>query len=266
MMILGSIIKNLRRHDWFVVVMEVTLLAIGLLAAFQIDRWWEARADREKERVYLQRLIDEVAADIPSVQGMIEMQSIRLDFADLLITVSQDPQRALERPGEFLAAVIGASYTNYPVLREHTFQELRSTGNLAVIRSAAIKSALFDYYERDRQQGNFVSLFLSIELRHQELAAGIRTTEQALWLQENQVFALVADMPFLLESEHDPDEILIAAQRLANRHELVDWLPQVREMQIYLLFSMERQVARSEALLNELRAYAAEIGTPRAES
>lgn len=85
-------------------------------------------------------------------------------------------------------------------------------------------------------------------------------------MQENQVFALVADMPFLLESEHDPDEILIAAQRLANRHELVDWLPQVREMQIYLLFSMERQVARSEALLNELRAYAAEIGTPRAES
>ncbi|MFC1689637.1 hypothetical protein ACFL07_08290, partial [Pseudomonadota bacterium] len=70
-MIFRSLSKNLREHDWFIVFVEVFLLAAGLLAAFQVDRWWEQRAEREEERVYIQRLIGNIEADIPNIKNLI---------------------------------------------------------------------------------------------------------------------------------------------------------------------------------------------------
>jgi hypothetical protein len=40
-MIIRSLSNKLRQHDWFIVFVEVFLLAAGLLAAFQVNRWWE---------------------------------------------------------------------------------------------------------------------------------------------------------------------------------------------------------------------------------
>jgi hypothetical protein len=54
-MIIRSLFKGFRGHDWFIVLVEVMLLAIGLLAAFQVDRWREQRAERLAEN---QALID----------------------------------------------------------------------------------------------------------------------------------------------------------------------------------------------------------------
>ena len=260
-MILRSLLNQLRRRDWFVVLAEIFLLAVGLLAAFQVDRWWEQRADREEERVYIRRLIDNIEADIPHIKGLIEIQSLRKDYADLLIQVVQNPDLAVERPGEFLAAVLGASYTNYPTLRSYTFEDLRSTGNMVVIRSPEVKAALYEYYEYDRHQGNFRALFLSSEFRHWELSAGVLSATQAQWLQNNWIFALPANVSLLRDTQQDIEEVMATADRLVSRQNLVDWMPQTREMQTYIIFSLERQVARAEDVLVVLGDYADKIGT-----
>jgi hypothetical protein len=258
-MIFRSLFNQLRQGDWSIVVVEVLLLVIGLLAAFQVDRWWEQRAEREEERVYIQRLTQNIEADIPHINELIEIQMLRLEYVDLLINVARNPQSATERPGEFLAAVIGASYTNYPTLRSHTFDDLRSTGNMTFIRSSEVKTALYGYYERDRQQANFRSLFISNEFRHWELAAGVLSSAQAQWLQNNWVFALPANVPLLRQTSQDVKEVAATAERLAADQDLVDWLPQVREMQVYFIFSLERQAEEAESVLNVLREYADEI-------
>ena len=41
---------------------------------------------------------------------------------------------------------------------------------------------------------------------------------------------------------------------------LIEVLQQVREMQMYFAFSMERQIEKTNVVLEELRAYADEIG------
>lgn len=185
---------------------------------------------------------------------------LRLEYVDLLMHIAHDPESATERPGEFLAAIVGASYTNYPTLRSHTFEDLRSTGNMVVIRSPEVKAAIYDYYEFDRQQANFRSLFLSTESRHWELAAGVLSPTQAQWLQDNRIFAKPANISLLRKTKHDTEEIMAAADRLVADQDLVDWLPQVRDMQAYLIFALERQVERADDVLNVLRYYADEIG------
>jgi hypothetical protein len=262
-MIFRSLISKLRQGDWFIFLLEVVLLAAGLVAAFQVDRWWEQRAERAEERVYIQRLIGNIEADIPALNKLIETQALRLDYTDLLIQVSQDPKSVTERSGEFLAAIIGASYTNYATLRSYTFDDLRSTGNLTVILSSEVKEELYDYYEFDRHQANFRGLFISTEFRHWELASGVMSHTQRRWLQDNQIFALPANVPLLRKTKQDTEEILAAAERLVVDQDLVDWLPQLREVQTYLIFTLERQVERADDLLNVLRDYADKIETKR---
>jgi hypothetical protein len=259
-MIFLSLSNKLRQHDWSIIFVEVFLLAAGLLAAFQVDRWWEQRAEREEERVYIQRLISNIEADIPNIKELIEIQSLRLEYVDLLMHVAQDPESATERPGELLAAIVGASYTNYPTLRSHTFEDLRSTGNMVVIRSPEVKAAMYDYYEFDRHQTNFRGLFLSSEFRHWELAAGVLSPSQARWLQDNRIFAMPSNISLLRKTKYDTEEIMATAHRLAADQDLVDWLPQVREVQVYLIFTLERQVDRADDVLDVLRNYAGEIG------
>ena len=259
-MILRSLLYKLRGHDWFTVLAEVFLLAVGLVVAFQVDRWWEQRADREKEQAYILRLVDNIEADIPHLRQLIEIQSLRLNYVNLLMEAAENPNSASERPGEFLAAIIGASYTNYPTLRSYSFEDLRSTGNMALIRSPEVKEALYGYYDYGRHQAYFYTLFLSNEFRYWELAAGVLSPAQAQWLQNNRIFALPANVTQLVETPQDMGEVMATAERLVAKHDLVNWLPQIREMQIYLIFSLERQVGQAEEALDLLMDYAGEIG------
>jgi hypothetical protein len=57
---LKRIASFIRQHDWFAVGIEILVVMIGLLLAFQLDRWRDDIADKQMERVYIDRLISDV--------------------------------------------------------------------------------------------------------------------------------------------------------------------------------------------------------------
>ncbi len=88
---LKRIASNVRRHDWFAVGIEMFVVMIGLMLAFQLDRWRESIAERRQERSIIDRLIEDVETDVPAIEHAIALQSIRLELVDLLMDVAQDP-------------------------------------------------------------------------------------------------------------------------------------------------------------------------------
>ena len=62
-MFLNRLANQLRRQDWFVVFIELLVVIVGLVLAFQIDRWREDVAERKLEVVYLQRLTDDIESE-----------------------------------------------------------------------------------------------------------------------------------------------------------------------------------------------------------
>ena len=65
---LKRIASSVRQHDWFTVGVEILVVMIGLLLAFQLDRWREGIAERHQEKTYINRLIADVESDIPSIE------------------------------------------------------------------------------------------------------------------------------------------------------------------------------------------------------
>lgn len=248
-----------RRHDWFAVGIEIMVVMIGLLLAFQLDRWRDNRVERDEERIYVHRLIADLETDLPQIEKAIKLAELRLELVDFLIEVAHEPQTALTMPTLFMGAVSQAAFTYTPQLTSHTFENLRSTGDLKLIRNEDLKAALFNYYGFDADQRQYLPLHFDTEHRHFELGAGILSLEQERFIQENWFIFQPDDMDGLRNESPEVRGVLEAAKRLQNRPTFIAWLPYVRQVQREQFDVNTIRLELAEDVLESLRVYAAEI-------
>ena len=57
---LRSLTKHIREQNWFAVALDFFIVVVGILIAFQITNWNEARERRQSERGYLEQLHSDV--------------------------------------------------------------------------------------------------------------------------------------------------------------------------------------------------------------
>ena len=248
-----------RQHDWFAVGLEVVVVVIGLLLAFQLDRWRDGLAERRQEQTYINRLIADVETDIPAIEYAIELQAIRLELINLLMRVSKDSSAAIEEPVLFLGAVNQAAYTYTPVLTAHTFENRRSTGDLNLILDESVKNLMFDYYGFHESQSQYRSLQLDTEFRHLELAAGVLSHEQEAFIQDFWHLFSPTNTASVRESEANHEAVLAAAKRLQARPQFIAWMPYVRDMQLEQIDIHGKRLDRAGNVLKALKKYARKI-------
>lgn len=259
-MIVRRLAQGIRKQDWSTVVVEVLVLMIGLVAAFQVDRWWEARGDRLDEQKYIARLIADLEEDVPALEYSISLAGVRQDFLEFLVEVAANPAVASERPTYFLVAVTQAAYTYTPSLASHTFEDLRSTGNLGLIQDEDIRRALRSYYGFDETQRQFIGLNLMIEFRYFELSAGIATFDQHKFVQDRWFVVNEEKLPLLQEVRPDEAGVRAAAERLSANTELIAWLPRVRHLHFDQVYAHGVRLENARTLLGTLQAYADSFG------
>ncbi len=246
------IISNIRKFRWDNAILELLVVAVGLLMAFQIDRWWEGRSELEKERQYVDRLVNDLNRDVENLEKAISQAALRLSFADLLIAVADEPEIALQSPVRFILAVNQAAFTYTPALTANTFEELKSSGSLGLLRDAALRNELFDYYRFDNSERQYLSLQLMQEFRHFELAAGTLTNRQLKRAADEWFIVSNAEVDKIENDPVDAAEVLAAAKRLQQNESFVAWLPIVYEMQLELIDSNQERLDRAAALLELL--------------
>ena len=252
-MLINRVIKRFRAQDWIVLCSELIIVVVGIFIAIQADSWWKHRDELQQEQLYIARLLEDVERDESAINHAISLASHRLSLSDLLIAVAVDPEIALHRPAEFTIAVHQSAFTHTPSLNTDTFEELRATGGLSLLRNEELKSALFEYYRYDESQRQYLSLQLMTEFRHFELAAGILTNAQYVWMQDEIGYVspgVPSDVEF---TAAQLDSLVEAAQRLKDSPDFVAWLPEARSMQIELADTHERRLRRAQALLTILR-------------
>ena len=219
-MFLKSLAGHIRKQDWFIVIIELLVVVVGLMMAFQLDRWWEAIGEKKLEGVYIQRLIGDIESDIPELENAIQLAYMRKDYTELLMAVVEDPEIAAQQPTSFLVALDQASFTYSPVLRKATFDDLRSTGNMRLIRDQDIKTRLHDYYRFDESQLQYRPLQFSVEFHHFKLASGVRSNKQVRFLQDKWLLVGPDNLEEVQNSDPgDPGEIMAAVERLRNNQE-----------------------------------------------
>lgn len=245
---MGGRIRNL---DWFAVVAELAIVILGILIAFQIDRWREHAAERALERTYVQRLIAEVELDIPRIEGSLRLATRRKELAELLIAAVDDAPAAAAEPARFLFAIDEAAFTNTPALTGHTFEDLRTSGHLRLIRNDAVREALFSYHDFDETERQWQALVLAGEQHWFELSAGVADLAQSRWVLDHRYAEMAPEL--------EVGPVMAALARLRARREAVAWLPQLLATQIDHQVAQQRRLDLANRLLQQLRDYESEL-------
>ena len=141
------LLARMKKLPWGVLTLEFIVVVLGILGALAVDSWWADRADRDREDRYLIRLHQDLLRSHETLTA--EMGKHRT-FSGELRLVLEELQTGPNPGGiEVLESGIGYATVLAVWFPFHTtYEELTSTGNLALITSDTLRAALGAY---DRQ-------------------------------------------------------------------------------------------------------------------
>jgi hypothetical protein len=124
---------------------EIILVVIGILIALSINNWNENRKSRNLESEYYCRLLEDSNQDVTRIEQYLEETKSRLHNCNKLLSLLQKGETSKNIIiNEYLysAARLAA------IFRPNTsaFDDLKSSGNLNLIRDINIKNEMNEYY------------------------------------------------------------------------------------------------------------------------
>lgn len=139
----------MERKNWFSVarraVAEVLVIVTGVLIALAVNNWSAERAARRAEQAYLRSLADDLAQDIAQLDTAMALIRRRQESAWMALRTTRD-SRPVTDTAAFVRQLSEASLLwNYRPIA-HTFEDLKSTGNLQLLQSREIRRGISDYY------------------------------------------------------------------------------------------------------------------------
>jgi hypothetical protein len=135
-----------REQNWFAVGLEVLIVIVGVVIGFQVTAWGQARADQAREHGYLERIREDLHADVEAINVRIAYFASVTDYAEAALAHAET---GALRNGSAWATVVAYYHASqvYPYAStRRTFDEMREAGDLRLIRDEDFRAELGIYY------------------------------------------------------------------------------------------------------------------------
>ncbi len=133
-----------RRH-WRLLLGEFVVVVAGVLMALWVDQLRESRVNAALEVDYLESLLTDLDADLAQFDEA-ETWMRRSETAAATVLALYEGAPPSENVEDLVAAVETAGWQMLPSITRNTIDDLRSTGNLRLIRDLELRRAIADYY------------------------------------------------------------------------------------------------------------------------
>lgn len=204
--------------------LELVVVTLGILIAFQIDRWAEDRRERRQEYEYLLRLKEDLQLEIGRMDEAYDYAQSRIDAGIFLERIVANPALAASEPRILPRALETASWRSFPQISAFVYSELQSSGKLALIRSESLRRSLAEHYASISHSSR---VGLDLDIRHQfdRLTAGILTTAEIRAVDDDAWPETSFDI--------SADRAMEIAAELARRQEAIDLLPNMIQHHLF---------------------------------
>jgi len=142
---LRSLTKNVKDQNWFAVALDFFIVVAGILIAFQITEWNEARKVKGEAEVFTARLISDLKEEAFIYEYVVQYYSDALNNARRAVNALEGTS-GLSDEALVIAAFRATQYTLVPRRRE-TFDELTSTGRLNLIDNQTLRETATRIYD-----------------------------------------------------------------------------------------------------------------------
>ncbi|MGM5471333.1 DUF6090 family protein [Flavobacteriaceae bacterium LMO-SS05] len=122
---------------------EIVLVVVGILIALSINNWNDNKKNAASELNYYHRILDDFEMDKQLIAESLEKANKRITTSkELLLELDSGTKNKNFLLNKFLAAIRGDVF----VVRNVTFKDLISSGNLKLLKDITIKNSLIQYY------------------------------------------------------------------------------------------------------------------------
>jgi hypothetical protein len=229
--------------------LESVVVIVGILVAFQIDRWGVERQERRYEHQYLVRLKEDLLFEIGLMDVSIEYADRRIDSVRFLERVAANPDIYAERQADVVSALERVTWRSFPHISAFVYTELQSTGSLSLVQSDELRQNLAEYYSYLRFE-SVIGLDLEVQRTFSRLTAGILSTDELVNIEEDRRSEGQVNMP--------PGRALQIARQFSDRRDAIDLLPSIAQHHAFNKKIIVNSRDRAQKLVELLDALIAE--------
>ncbi len=124
---------------------EFVVVVAGVLVALALDAWFEGRRDAASEQTYLALLSRDLDRTIADLESFVAFESHQLDDATLAMQALAAPETADH--DDVSAAMARLMSRQTLTLKSAAYEDLISTGHLALLRDASLRDGVVDFYQ-----------------------------------------------------------------------------------------------------------------------
>ena len=133
--------------SWRLAVGELVIVALGVLIALWADQAIQTRQEADLAISYLEGLQTDVRADISALRFSSDQARNRLAITRQVDAWLHDPD-ATPDPDALVMNVHYAGVTFFPTISRFTIEELKSNGDLRLLKNRGLKRQIADYYNQ----------------------------------------------------------------------------------------------------------------------
>ena len=183
-MLLRQFTRHINDQNWFAVGLDVVVVVVGIFLGMQVTEWNEWRKERIEERIYLDRLQQDMSGDLKTLQHIRNWTEDRIKNIEYLESVAKNPMIAQENISRTIISLERAAWESYSPMGPSTYEELMSLGLTTLIQDYQVRKLITAYYSNIALWNNILDDF---QTRHsfQVATEGLLSSEQ-LSLIENE--------------------------------------------------------------------------------
>lgn len=125
---------------------EIVLVVIGILIALQINNWNQSKKDQKLEQQYYCRLLEDVKQDYNNYNNSIDLLNEKNRSNNILLQRLLDDTMPLDSISPYILKSIKYSIRGSSATTD-AFEDIKSSGNLNIIKDFSVKNKLTSYYE-----------------------------------------------------------------------------------------------------------------------
>jgi hypothetical protein len=140
---------GLKQRDWGTIVLEVLIVVVGIFIGLQVDDWNQARIGRADITEYLERIQVDLKRDEAFFTFLANEAKNKRSALTTIKEIVRGDGSPDEDPDNFFELLLNSSSIGFefPEVQTVTFLDLRSSGKLALIKDADLRTQLSFYYQ-----------------------------------------------------------------------------------------------------------------------
>ncbi len=145
-MLLRRVMNHVRRQEWTAIAIDFAIVVVGVFIGIQAANWNETRTDKARAQVYLERIQNDLQADVANYENRARFWSAVSSYGRSGLAYADTGRLGGRTQWDLLLAYFQASQLAEFWTTSTTYDELKSAGELNLISDLKLRNALGRYY------------------------------------------------------------------------------------------------------------------------